>query len=75
MVGYFDRNPKAKLYWKEAEDAYKQGTFLGISRKYVDNDVDPPQIQMLSAIEDAVEYAKRWRFMYEVNDKWSPIFI
>ena len=24
MVGYFDRNPKAKMYWKEAEDAYKQ---------------------------------------------------
>ena len=26
-------------------------------------------------IVDAVDYSKRWRFVYEASDRWSPVFI
>ena len=53
----------------------KNRAFFLIRRHYSDNKVNPPRFKMLSAIRDAMEYSKRWRFVYEVNDKWSPIFI
>lgn len=75
MVSSFAENDKAKRRWKGVERAYENGIFFLIRRHYSDNKVNPPQFKMLSAIRDAIEYSKRWRFVYEVNDKWSPIFI
>lgn len=74
-VSSFVPNGKAKNAWREAEDAYENGKFHYIRRKFVDNQVNPPQFKMLSAVRDAVEYSKRWRFVYEASDRWSPIFI
>ena len=65
---------KSNQQWKAAEKAYYYGYFTNIYRKYVKNLVNPPVFAVLSAVRDAVEYLKRWRFAYEVNDKWSPVF-
>ena len=65
---------KRNQQWKAAEKAYYYGYFTNIYRKYVNNLVNPPVFAVLSAVRDAVEYLKRWRFVYEVNDKWSPVF-
>ena len=75
MVSSFEEKNRAKRVWKGVERAYENGRFFLIRRQYSDNKVNPPQFKMLSAIRDAMEYSKRWRFVYEVNDKWSPIFI
>ena len=74
LVSSFTPIPKAKTSWRDAQVAYEMGTFHSIRRRYVDNDVNTPIFNMLSAVQDAIEYSKRWRFVYEVNDKWSPLF-
>lgn len=60
--------------WKKAERAYNIGTFGPIHRDYVNLNVDPPVFNVVSAVHDAINYIKRWRFVYEVTDKWSPLF-
>ena len=75
MVSSFVPNGKAMGKWKGAEKAYEDGTFFHIRRNYLEHSVNPPQFKMLSAIRDAVEYAKRWRFVYEANDRWSAMFV
>lgn len=60
--------------WLKAEKAYQQGTYYSIHRRYVHITVNPPIFNVISAVTDAMEYLKRWRYVYEVNDKWSPFF-
>ena len=67
-------NDKSNEQWEAAEKAYYYGYFGTIYRKYVNHLVNPPQFAVLSAVRDAVEYLKRWRFVYYVNDKWSSVF-
>lgn len=74
-VSSFVPNGKAMSSWREAEEAYENGRFFFIRRRFVDNMVSPPRFKMLSAVRDAIEYSKRWRFVYEANDKWSAVFI
>ena len=75
MVSSFVPNAKVKRMWKDAENAYEDGKFYYVRRSYLEHSVNPPQFKMLSAVRDAVEYAKRWRFVYEANDRWSAIFM
>ena len=75
MVSSFVPNGKTMGKWKGAEKAYEDGTFFHIRRNYLEHSVNPPQFKMLSAIRDAVEYAKRWRFVYEANDRWAAMFV
>ena len=50
------------------------GSFYFIHKQYVNLEVDPPVANVLYAMQDAIEYLNRWRFIYETNDKWSPLF-
>lgn len=75
VVSSFVPNKKVMGKWKDAEQAYKNGRFYLIRRNYLEHRVNPPQFKMLSAIRDAVEYTKRWRFVYEANDRWSAMFV
>ena len=73
-VSTFFPNAKSNTKWKQAESSYYNGEFSTIRRRYVNLKINPPLFNALCAVEDAIEYVKRWRFYYEVNDKWSPIF-
>lgn len=59
---------------KTAEQLYNHGKFFLKRRAFSDYRVGPPLTNVLSALSDAVEYTKRWRFVYEITDKWSPLF-
>ena len=58
----------------DAEKLYARGKFYLKRREFSDNLVSPPLMNVLNALDDAVEYTKRWRFVYEISDKWSPLF-
>ena len=73
-VSTFFPNVKTNKQWKIAESSYYNGKFNSIRRKYVNRKINPPLFKIICAVRDAIEYIKRWRFIYEVNDKWSPIF-
>lgn len=64
--------------WREAELAYYNGYFFPnkklLHKRYVYDSVNPPLFKVLTAIKDATEYLRRWRFIYNTNYKWSPIF-
>lgn len=57
-----------------AEVLYQKGKIYLKRRDFSDNPVIPPLMNVLNAVSDAVEYTKRWRFAYEITDKWSPLF-
>ena len=61
-------------YHAEAEKLYAKGKFYLKRRDFSDSLVCPPLMNVLNALDDAVEYTKRWRFVYEISDKWSPLF-
>ena len=61
-------------YHAEAERQYARGKFYLKRRDFSDSLVCPPLMNVLNALSDAVEYTKRWRFVYEISDKWSPLF-
>ena len=61
--------------WDEGEKAYLNGSFYPIHRKYIYLSVNPPKCSVFWAVADAIEYVKRWRYLFEVNDIWSPLFI
>lgn len=69
---YYPHSPRS--FYIKAERAYRSGTFQTIYRRYVHHNVNPPKFLVLGAVKDAVEYLKRWRFVYEFNDKFSPLF-
>ena len=70
-------NVSTELY-KMAENAYNQGSFLdlhsSIKNKIKDYDFNPTTNQILNAVSDAIEYCKRWKYVYEVTNKFSPFF-
>ena len=60
--------------WEKAEKAYYYGDFETIHRQYADFDVNPLKQSVLIAIEEAIEYSLRWRFVYDSTNKWSHLF-
>lgn len=78
QVTTFYPHVKSNERWKQAELAYYKGDFFPnkhiFHKRYVYNSVSPPLFKLLTAISDATEYLRRWRFVYSVNYKWSPIF-
>ena len=60
--------------WEKAEKAYYDGNFKRIHRQYADFDVNSPKQNVLIAIEKAIAYSMRWRFVYETTNKLSPLF-
>lgn len=74
MLATYKRDLKEDWKWKRAEEAYFEGRIGRIRRQYADNKVNPPVFVVKSAVEDAIAYLKRWRFVFEVSDKWSPLF-
>ena len=74
MVATYISNATEAFQWKRAENAYFEGRMGQIRRLYADNKVNPPLFVVKSVVEDAIEYIKRWHFVFEVSDKWSPLF-
>lgn len=78
MVTTFYPKNQMNQHWIQAEKAYHDGKFYPSKqlfyKRYVLNKVNPPLSKVLFAINDALEYSKRWRFVYDVNYQWSPIF-
>ena len=70
----FPSYPANDTRWIKARNAYMDGNFYFIRRQYAYLEVDPPVANVLYAMQDAIEYLNRWRFIYETNDKWSPLF-
>lgn len=60
--------------WVKAESAYLNGRFQSIRRKYLNRYTDPPIINILNAVSDAVSYLLRWRFVYSSSKEWSALF-
>ena len=60
--------------WKRAEKAYSEGLFVEIHRHYTNVNINPPVANVIFAIQDALEYIKRWHGIFEVSDQWSPLF-
>ena len=60
--------------WKKAEKAYYDGDFERIHRQYADFNVNPPKQSVFIAIEEAIAYSMRWRFVYDTTNMWSPLF-
>ena len=71
---YYPHSTHDALYL-EAEKAYMEGTFEEIHRKFIYMNVYSKQFSVISAVEDAIEYVRRWRYVYETNDYWSPLFL
>lgn len=74
MLATYKGNLTGSSKWKRAEQAYFGGIMSRIRRQYADDHVNPPVFVVKGAVEDAVAYLKRWRFVFEVSDKWSPLF-
>ena len=78
QVTTFYPNQFSNIRWKQAEKAYYDGSFYPSKqlfyKRYVYNSVNPPLFKDLTVISDAVNYLKRWRFLYEANYVWSPLF-
>lgn len=74
LVSFFPSYPANDTRWIKARNAYMDGNFYFIRRQYAYLEVDPPVTNVLYAMQDAIEYLNRWRFIYETNDKWSPLF-
>lgn len=73
VTTYFPHD-KHNSHWQRAEEAYYNGNFFKIRRDFVISNIDPPLFHVMSAVQDAVQYVERWRFVYEISDKWSPLF-
>lgn len=71
---YYPHSTHNALYL-EAEKAYMEGTFDSIHRKFIYMNVYSKQFSVISAVADAIEYVRRWRYVYETNDYWSPLFL
>lgn len=71
---YYPHSTHDALYL-EAEKAYMGGTYEEIHRKFIYMNVYSKQFSVISAVEDAIEYVRRWRYVYETNDLWSPLFL
>ena len=70
---FYPNNQKNEM-WMKAEKAYYKGNFEIIHRQYADFNVNPPKQSVLIAIEEAIAYSLRWRFVYDTTNKWSPLF-
>ena len=70
---FYPNNQKNQM-WKKAEKAYYNGDFEIIHRQYADFDVNPPKQSVFIAIEEAIAYSMRWRFVYDTTNMWSLFY-
>lgn len=73
VTTYYPNN-KTFEPWTYAENAYLQGYFVSKRRSYLNRAIDPPLINILNAVSDAISYLIRWRFVYSLSKEWSPLF-
>lgn len=59
---------------KDGESAYLKGTIFKKRREYAQYNIYPNSLQVVSAVDDAVEYLFRWRSVYQINKEWSRVF-
>lgn len=60
--------------WVYAENAYFHGFFVSKRRAFLNNAIDPPLVNIINAVSDAISYLLRWRFSYSSSPEWSPLF-
>ena len=73
VTTYYPNNNTYKP-WTYAENAYLQGFFESKRRAYLYRETNPPLINIVNAISDAVSYLLRWRFSFSSSKEWSPLF-
>lgn len=59
---------------KRAEKLYSKGDFFRKRRDYAKYNIYPNPLQVISAIDDAIEYVSHWRFSFMTNTEWSDVF-
>lgn len=59
---------------KNAEKDYQAGQFFRIRRGYAKWSIYPNPLQVISAVEDAIQYIIRWKFDFSVDHTWSRVF-
>lgn len=59
---------------KDGETEYLKGTIFKKRREYAQYNIYPNSLQVVSAVDDAVEYLFRWRSVYQTNKEWSHVF-
>ena len=59
---------------KKAEKLYANGVFFRKRRDYAKYNIYPNPLQVISAIDDAIEYISHWRFSFMTNTEWSDVF-
>lgn len=74
LVSFLPFYPANDTRWIKARNAYMDASFDFIRKQHVNLEVCPPVTSVLYAMQDAIEYLNRWRFIYKTNDKWSPLF-
>ena len=62
----------AKL--KNAEKLYQAGSFFKKRREFAQYNIYPNALQLVSAVDDAIQFVNRWRFLYVTNQDWSRVF-
>lgn len=74
LVSPFLTPTKINYFYKRVEKAYNIGRFSKYDRECRNGVINPPVVSIFNAVEDAIEYTSRWRFIYQPTTKWSPIF-
>ena len=57
------------------ERLYEKGTFFNYRRAFAKHNIYPNILSVVSAVEDAIEYVERNRYIYQRNDRWSRVFL
>ena len=58
---------------RDGADAYEKGEFFQMRRKFAFYPIYPNVFHIIAALDDALEYVKRYDYAYQVNDYWSYV--
>jgi capsular polysaccharide biosynthesis protein len=59
---------------RNADQLYSKGKFFAYRRKYAKFSIYPNVVSVLDAVDNAIEFVYRNRFIYSRNDIWSRVF-
>ena len=72
VANYNEKYVPSKL--KNAQELYQNGQIFLKRRNYAQLSIYPDYRLVVDAVEDALEYVKRWHLSFRVIDQWSLIF-
>lgn len=72
VTNYNEKYVPSKL--KNAQTLYENGQIFLKRRNYAQLSIYPDYRSVVDAVDDALEYVKRWRFSFRIIDQWSLVF-